>query len=136
MGETGSRCIALIVRGKNFGFRNDDFGVVLQLLEAAVGDDISGVESLHLGHSSLGDARFYVMDVGDVVLDEENIRLIPIVLDGRGGDEDDVFERVQKQTGIDELVGKERVGLVLKEGAQFEGSGGGVDLIVGGLEPS
>ena len=81
MGETGSRCIALIVRGKNFRFRDDDFGTVLDLLETAVGDDISGVETLHLGQSTLGDSRLEVMNMSGVVLDEEYIGDIAIVLD-------------------------------------------------------
>src|SRR5580698_6326493 len=115
MGGTGSRCIALVVRGKNFRFRDDDFGTVLKLLETAVGDDISSIQSLYLGYPAFTHPWRDVMRMGHVVFDQEYIGDIPIVLNGRGRNQNNVLERVQKQTGIHELVRKERVRFVLEQ---------------------
>jgi len=40
----------------------------------------------------------------------------------------------QHQVNVDELVGKERLVLVVEDGLQLVGSGGGVDLVVGGQQ--
>ena len=46
-----------------------DFGVVLKLVESAVGDDIARVDAFHLGRAGIGDSRLYVAQMGDIVLD-------------------------------------------------------------------
>ena len=70
------------------------------------------------------------MNVRDVILNQEHIRLVAVVLNRRGGDQHYVFQRLQQQAGIHELVGKERVVFIVKDGAQFQGSGRGIDLVV------
>ena len=40
------------------------------------------------------------------------------------------LQRVDQQARVDELVGKERVVFVVEHGAQLDGAGGGVDLVV------
>src|SRR5579859_1736065 len=117
MGGKGSRGIALVVRGKNLRFGNDDPGPVRQFLETAVGDHVSWIEPFHMGHVGLTDARFHVMNMRDTVLNEKDIRRVAVVLDGGGGDEYHILERVQEQAGIYELVGKERTVLILKQRA-------------------
>ncbi len=52
------------------------------------------------------------------------------MLDGGGGDEDDVAEGLDEQAGVDELVGEELVAGVVEGGTELEGAGGGVDLVV------
>src|SRR5229473_3111738 len=108
MGETDSRGIALIVRGKNPGFGNDDLGAVLKFFETAVGDHVSSIESLYLGHAGLADSRFDVMNMRDLILNEENIGHVAVVLNRGGRNQDHIFERIQQQASVHELVGKER----------------------------
>src|SRR5882757_4415095 len=97
MGGTDSRGIALVVRGKNPGFRNDDPGTVLKFLETAVGDHVSRVKSLYLGHAGLADSRFDVMNMRDLILNEEDIGHVAVVLNRGGRNQDHIFERVQQQ---------------------------------------
>src|ERR1700761_423749 len=117
MGGTDSRGIALIIRGKNLRFGDDDLSAVCQLLETAVGDHVSGVESLYLGGVGLGDARFDVMHMRDAILNKKNIGHVAIVLDRGGRDENNVLQRVQQQAGVHKLVRKEHVVDVLEQGA-------------------
>src|ERR1700733_6000862 len=55
-----------------------------------------------------------------------------IVLDGGVGDQGHVVLGGHEQTGVHELVGKEDVVAVVKLGAEVDGAGGGVDLVVDG----
>jgi hypothetical protein len=66
--------------------------------------------------SAVGDARLDVAHVRDVVvlnhIDEGDLA---VVLNGRGGNQRDVLQRVHQQPRVDELVGKERAILVVEE---------------------
>ena len=70
------------------------------------------------------------MHMRDAVLNHKDKRHIAVVLDGGGGDQDHVLQRIHQQAGIHKLVGKERVVFVVEERAQFQRAGGGVDLVV------
>src|ERR1700689_2408131 len=50
-----------------------DACIVLQLVEAAVGDDFSGLDAIQLRHAGIRDARFYVANVRDAVLDDVDV---------------------------------------------------------------
>src|ERR1700722_2420717 len=128
MGGTGSRGIALIVRGQQHLFRDGDLGVVLQLLKAAVRDGIARIKALDFGLAPLTDSWLDVMDVRYVVLNQEHVGGVSIVLDRRGRDQNHVLQRVDQQVSVDKLVGKERAVFVVEERAQLQGSGGGIDL--------
>ena len=51
-------------------------------------------------------------------------------LQGGGGDDDRVFFGIHQQTGVDELVRKQRVVQVAKARLQLDGPGGCIDLVV------
>ena len=63
-----------------------------------------------------------------------NKRGLAVVLNGRSRNQRDTLFGIHQQPGIHELVGKERVVLVIEERAHLHGPGGGIDLIVEGKE--
>ena len=120
MGETDSRGIALSVRGKKRLLGDGDLGAVLQLLEATVGDYISGVESLHRGRSRFSHSWRDVMNVRDAVLNKKDVGGLSIVLDGRGRNQDLILQGIQQQAGVHEQIREKRVVFVVEDCAQFQ----------------
>ena len=70
-------------RGRGRLGRNGDGDVVLQLIEAAIGDHVSGVDAGYLRDAAVGDSRRYAARVRDIVLNQIDKRRLPILLNGR-----------------------------------------------------
>ena len=99
----------------------------LPLLQAAIQD----------GYLSLRQCHIYGLNPGSrssvrIGIDDPHIRSLHAALDGRGRHYDRIGPGFQHQVDIDELVGKQRLVLVVKDSLQLVGSRGGVDLVVGG----
>ena len=61
------------------GIRNHDRRVVLQLFEAAIGDDVSRIDTFDLGEPVIGHSRFDLVDVRDVIfehIDEGSLAIL------------------------------------------------------------
>ena len=64
-------------------FDDGDRGVVLQLVEAAVGDHVAGIDAVHLRYAAVGHSRLDAAHVRDVVLNHVHERGLAILLNGR-----------------------------------------------------
>src|SRR5581483_198779 len=113
-----------IVRGNGFA-RVDAFDGGHILVAHANGD-------VAHRHERIGDLIGRGLD--DLVGDDIDESALGIALDGRGGDERLVAQGVNNKTGVDKLVGKQIVALVLKTRPDTDGSGGLVNQIVHGHE--
>ena len=102
----------------------------MQFLKAAIGHDFTGVDALHSGFSAFRNAGFDGPRGGLAVLNYINEGRAPVVLDRRTGQQDLTLKSFQQQARVDELVGEKRAFLVVVGGAQFDGAGGGVNLVV------
>src|SRR5580704_8067144 len=109
-------------------------GTVLQFFKAAVSDHLAGIEPGDLSEIVVGSTGGDVAGLRLAVLDNPHEGLRAIVLNGRRVDEGDVFERVDQEAGVDELVGEESAAFVIEDGAHFDGAGGGVDEVISGGE--
>ena len=114
-------------------FLDFDLGAVLQFVKAGnrrrCRPALRPVDGRHVAVGGLLDDssgwRQYCCNLVDKGLDA-------ITLDGRAGNEQGVMQRAYQQTGIDELVGIEREIVVIELGAEADGAGSGINLIVDG----
>ena len=89
-------------------------------------------------HLSLGQGDLHRLDSGRrsllrrVGIDHPHIRALIAALDRRRRHHQRVGPLFHHQMNVDELVGKQRLVLVVEDRLQLVGSGGGVDLVVGG----
>src|SRR5260221_106339 len=88
---------------------------------------------------ALLDEGFTLLDLGDfhranfdllVLLDHESESALRPALNHRGGHDPAVFAHGQKQPRVDKLPRPKRQVAVRKRGFEFDGAGGGIDLIV------
>ena len=114
--------------------RNDDLGVVLQLLKAAVGDHVSGIDAVNLRHTAICNSRLDAAHMSDAVLNHVHERCLAVVLDGGGGDQRHPLQRIHQQPGVHKLVGEERVVLVVEDGSRFHRARRRVNLVVEGQQ--
>ena len=71
MGETDSCSLAIRLLGAGwFGGRDGNLCAVLELVEATVGDNISGFNSCYLREPVIGYPNLDVLQMGDVVLND------------------------------------------------------------------
>src|ERR1700753_1185782 len=90
------------------------------------GSALSCVLDRVLGDDDLG----AVLHLRNAIRDDINKGCLSVVLDSRRRNEDHAMLRGDEQAGIHELVGKQ-VGIpVVKQGAEFESAGCGINLIV------
>ena len=111
---------------------NDDFGVVLQFIETAVGQHVAGGDTGDFGDAGIGNDRLNNAHVGDIVLNHVDEGCLAVVLDRGGGNQRGAVMGINEKADIDEFIGEERSVLVVERGAGFYGAGGRVDLIVEG----
>src|SRR5580658_10605603 len=133
MGGTGSRGIAPVTPAGAGGrrlARNNHGGVVLQLIEAAVGHYVSRADTCDLGYAAVCNPLGYAAHVRDIVLNQIDKRRLPIVLNSRRRNQRHSLQRVHQEPRIDKLVRKEGVVLVGELGPAFYSPGGSVDQIV------
>src|SRR6185437_9104909 len=82
-----------------------------------------------IGGSAAGEVLQLIWWCGAGVDDEDVVALIA-VLDGSGGNDDGTRALAEDEANVDELVGEKRAILVVEDGLELRGSGGGVNLIV------
>src|SRR5580700_1485619 len=134
MGATGSRGLALAgCSGKRL-FGNYDLRIILQLVKAAIGHHIAGVDTRHRGHIRVSDTRLDITNLRRVVLDNVYERRLAVVLNGGGRNQRDSLQGVHQQPGVYELVGKQRAVFVFEEGSHLDRAGGGIDLVIEGQQ--
>jgi hypothetical protein len=131
MGETDSCSLATRLLGIGwFGGRNDNLRVVLELVEATVGDNISGFNSFYLREPVIGDPNLDVLQMGDVVLNDVHERCLAVLLDRRRRNQSYSFEGFHQQPRIDKLVRKQREIIIVESRAHFHRPRRGVDLVI------
>ena len=113
---------------------DDDFCLVLQLVKAAVGYDIAGVDAGHLSGIAVGDAGLDGPHLGDIILQDVDKRCIAIVLYGGCRYQRDAMKGIDEQARIHELIRIKGIVLVGEGSACLDGTGGGVNLVVEGDE--
>ena len=119
MGGTGSRGIALIVRGKKLCLEMmilEPSCSFSKLLSATTSPGLSPCTSVML---DLADSRLDVMDMGDAVLDQEDKRHVAVVLDGRGRDQDHVVQGFSSRRAFTNWLGKSALSLLSKMARSF-----------------
>src|SRR5580658_1780764 len=134
MGETGSRGWTLARSGGNWLLGNDDFRIVLQLVKAAVGNDVAWIDALDGGLAGIHNAWRDIADLGGVILDYVDKRGLAIMLNGRGRNQRDSLQGGHQQPGVYELIGKQGIVLVVEKRPQPDRTRGGIDLVVEGQE--
>src|ERR1700733_4753802 len=152
MGETGSRgaaplrvlagagrSVASVRRGGGVtsigasgrgGVLNYDLGVVLQLVEAAGGDNVSGIDAVNLCRAGVSDSGLYAALVSDIILNHIDERGLAILLNGWGRNQCHACQRVHKQARVYKLVWEECIILVVENRPRFYRAGRCVNLIV------
>src|SRR5271154_3370363 len=130
MGVTDSRDVALARVYLKRLFGEDNFGAVRQLLEAAGRDLIFGIDPFDRRHSRISRSRLDVALVGCAVLNHVDKGYFSVMLDRVCRDQRHIVLRSHQQPRVDELVWKQYVLLVIKEGAKLYGTGRGIDLVV------
>ena len=108
----------------------DDLGVILQLVEATVSDDIAWVDAFHLGFTCVGDSRLYVAHVCDIVLNHVDKRSLAILLNGRCRNQRHALQRIHQQTRVYELVREKRIILIVELRSPFHRAGRRINLVV------
>src|SRR5580704_3843127 len=134
MAETGSRGLTLARSGGQRLLGNYDLRIVLQLVKAAVGNHVRWIDTFDGGLTGIRDAWLDVADLGGIILDDVDKRGLAIMLNGRGRNQSDSLQGIHQQSGVYELVGKQRVVLVIEERPQPDRPCGGIDLVVEGKE--
>src|SRR5579871_5387027 len=117
MGETDSRRVTLTCSRRKLYFRDRHFGAVLQLLKAAVSNNVSGMDPLNRDHAGIGDSSLHIRHLRLTILDDINKSDIAVVLYRGIRNQNLVRKRLYCQPGIHELVGKQSLILVIKRGA-------------------
>jgi hypothetical protein len=107
MGEMDSMSFAPARGGRDRRVRNDDGDVVLQLIEAAVGYHVSGIDAVNLRETTVSDSWLYAPHMGGIVLNHVYERRLAILLDGRGRNQCHSLQRIHQQPRIHKLVRKQ-----------------------------
>src|ERR1700683_2147893 len=68
--------------------------VVLQLVEAAGGDDVSRIDAVDLGQPAVGHSRRYAAQMRDIALNYIHERCLTILLDGGGWNQRYSLQRI------------------------------------------
>ena len=110
--------------------RNDDRGVVLQLIEAAVGDNVSRIDAVNLRHTAVGNSRLYAAHVSDIVLNHIHERCLAILLNGGCWNQRHPLQRIHQQPRVNKLVGEKRIILIVEDGSCLYRPRRSVDLVV------
>src|ERR1035437_3492564 len=84
-GRLGQTLVRSLVR---ILIRNYDRRVLLQLIEAAVGDNVSRIDAVNLRHTAVRNSRLYAAHMRDIVLDHIHERRLAILLNGGGRSEE------------------------------------------------
>src|SRR5579862_6004106 len=134
MGSWGDVPIRVRVARREGNIGNGDCGPVLQLLETAVGDYISRLDSLNSSLPLVGPTRLDRTGHRFATLKQINEGCISVVLDGRGWDQHLVVKSCDQQTRIDELVREELTFRIIEARAQLDRACRGVDLVIDGGE--
>jgi hypothetical protein len=58
--------------------------VVLQLIEAAVGDNVPGIDAVNLREPAVRNSRLYAAHMSEIVLNDVDERCLAVLLNGRG----------------------------------------------------
>src|ERR1700722_11425202 len=131
MGETDSCSLATRLLGSGwFGGRNRNLRVVLELVEATVGNNVSGINSFHLGEPVVGYSNLDVLQVRDVVLNYVDKRCLAVLLNRRRRNQGNSFERFHQQPRIDKLIREQREIIIVENRAHFDRPRGGVNLVI------
>src|SRR5580658_9966227 len=110
--------------------RNRDRSLVLQLIEAAVGDNVSGIDAVNLRDPAGCNSRLDAAHVSDIVLNHIHERCLAILLNGGSWNQRYPLQRIHQQPGVHKLVWKERGVFVGEDGARFDCPGRGVNLVI------
>src|ERR1700685_4769649 len=92
--------------------RNDDCSIVLQLIEAAVGDNVSRIDAVNLGYPAVGNSRLYAAHMSEIVLDHIHKRCLAILLNGGCRNQRHSLQCIHQQMGVNKLVLGELIILV------------------------
>src|ERR1700722_2395115 len=132
MGETDSCSLATRLLGSGwFGrLRNGNLRVVLELVEAAVGNHISGINSVHLREPVIGYASLDVLQMGDVVLNDVDKGCLAVLLNGRRRNQGNSFQRFYQQPRIDKLVREQREIIIVENRAHLHRPSRGINLVI------
>src|SRR5580704_1198736 len=120
----------LVWRVVGGGVGNSDGGVFLQLIKAAVGDNIPGIDAIDLHQAAIRNSRLYAAHVCDVVLNHIHEGCLTILLSGRCWNQGHALQCVHQQPRVHKLVWEERIAFIVEDGSSFHCSCGGVDLVV------
>src|SRR5580704_3270819 len=134
MDGTDSRCLTLGRIRRQRLLRNYNLRIILQLVETAVGDDVSWIDARNRSVAGVGYPGLNIPDLCRVVLDEINKRGLAVVLNGGSRDQSDTLFGIEQKPGIHKLVGKQCIVLVIEKRPHLHGPSCGVDLIVEGKE--
>src|ERR1700733_13278197 len=106
MGETGSRGLTLARGGGSWLLGDYNLRVVLQLVKAAVGYNIPGIDAFNGGLACIRDAGLDISDLGGIVLNDVDECGLAIMLNRRSRNQSDALQGVDQQPGVYELVRK------------------------------
>ena len=127
-------CVTSVGASRRGLVRNYDLGVVLQLIEAADGNDVSGIDAVNLCRAGVGDTGLNAALVSDIVLDDVDERRLAILLNGWARNQGHASQRVYKQARVYKLIWEERIMIVVENRARFYRAGRCVNLIIDGQE--
>src|ERR1700691_5091131 len=96
--------------------RNSNCSIFLQLVEAAVGDNVARVDSIHLRQTAVRDSRLYGAQMSDVVLNHIHERCLAILLNGGCWNQRHSLQRIYQQASIHKLVREERIIFIVEDG--------------------
>src|SRR5271165_6605876 len=131
MGEMDSCSLATrLLRRRWFGACNGYRRVVLQLVEAAIRNDISRVDAFHLRESVVSCSRLDVVQMSNVILNNIHKRSLAILLNGRRRNQGHTFQGLHQQPRINELVWEQSEIVITKNRAHLHRSRGGVNLVI------
>src|ERR1700733_9401109 len=133
MGETDSCSLATGLLGWPWWFgrrRNGNLRVVLELVEATIGNNISRFYSIHLREPVIGYSSLDVLQVGDIVLNNVDKRCLAVLLNGRRRNQGNPIERFHQQPRIDKLVREQREIIIVENRAHLHRPGRGINLVI------
>ena len=114
--------------GRRIG--NDYRSVILQLVKAAVGHHIAGIDAINLRLTRVRNSGLYAAHVRDVVLNHVHKRCLAILLNRGGRNERDSLQRVHQQARVHKLIREERVIFVVEDRPPFYRSGSSIYLVI------
>src|SRR3984885_13365558 len=103
---------------------------VLQLIEAAGGDNFSRIDAFDLGYTSLCNSRLDAAHLNEIVLNHIRKRGLAVLLNGRRWKQRHPLQGIYQQSRVYKLVREERVIFVVEKRSPFYCPGRSVDLVV------